>query len=253
MVIPQIIHQVWYTIPGKSGKMPVVWQESVNEWQRLHPGWQYILWNNEMGRKFIEEKEPHFLPYYLAFKYEIQRIDAIRYVFLKHIGGIYCDLDVVPLADISQHIKSNAPAQFIFDEKFPNICRNDFMVSDKTSDIWDICINLMKNPKPFWAHTKTFKVISTTGPLMLAKAINMTDNDVGRLPHRFNHMGSHPKKILKALEGRSWNGWDSKIYRYAIKFWIFTLIILIIILVIIIAIIIKLYKMGKLLGQNKKL
>ncbi len=42
----------------------------------------------------LQKHFPDFLPTYLAYPYQIQRADAIRYFILYHHGGVYIDLDM---------------------------------------------------------------------------------------------------------------------------------------------------------------
>lgn len=42
----------------------------------------------------LQETFPWFLPTFLAYPYQIQRVDAIRYFILYHYGGVYMDLDM---------------------------------------------------------------------------------------------------------------------------------------------------------------
>jgi len=41
---------------------------------------EYMLWTDEVSRKFIVEKYPSFLATFDGYEYPIQRADAIRYL-----------------------------------------------------------------------------------------------------------------------------------------------------------------------------
>lgn len=41
---------------------------------------EYMLWTDDMSRKFIAEKYPSFLATFEGYEYPIQRADAIRYL-----------------------------------------------------------------------------------------------------------------------------------------------------------------------------
>ncbi len=92
MPFPRIIHQTW-----KNTTVPAKWAESEREWKRLHPTWEYRLWTDEMNRELIATEFNWFLPTYDSFAYPIQRVDAVRTFILWKYGGIYSDLDIVPL------------------------------------------------------------------------------------------------------------------------------------------------------------
>ena len=73
-------------------------------------GYQYILWSPEMCDNLIEE----YLDYkelYYSVKYPIMKVDIIRFIILHKYGGLYADLDTIPL------IKKLKSSTFIVAEK----------------------------------------------------------------------------------------------------------------------------------------
>lgn len=40
-----------------------------------------------------QDHYPWFLPTYLSYPYNIQRVDVLRYFILHKLGGIYIDLE----------------------------------------------------------------------------------------------------------------------------------------------------------------
>jgi len=82
--IPKIIHQVWL-----GGKLPsgyYAWQQT---WIKNHPGWQYILWDDEMIEKLNLENK---VLYKAANSYSAKS-DIIRYEVIYRFGGVYLDMD----------------------------------------------------------------------------------------------------------------------------------------------------------------
>lgn len=63
-------------------------------WKEHHPDWEYCFWNKEAIEKFMDEYFPELIPIYNEFRYPVQRWDAIRYLILYHIGGLYVDLEL---------------------------------------------------------------------------------------------------------------------------------------------------------------
>jgi mannosyltransferase OCH1-like enzyme len=88
MGIPKIIHQTW-----KTDRIPEAWQPWTRTWRVFHPDWQYRLWADEDNRRFVETHYPDFIETYEGFSYNIQRADAVRYLILYKLGGLYVDLD----------------------------------------------------------------------------------------------------------------------------------------------------------------
>ena len=70
-MIPKLIFQTWEThdVPGNKHKHP-------SSKKTPTP-----LLSNDDRIKIIEQHFPDFMPYFLGFKYNIQRADAIRHIF----------------------------------------------------------------------------------------------------------------------------------------------------------------------------
>jgi glycosyltransferase involved in cell wall biosynthesis/mannosyltransferase OCH1-like enzyme len=95
--IPKIIHQTW-----KTAQLPPHLAALQQTWQAQHPDWEYRLWTDDDNRAFLVEHYPWFLPTYDRYKNNICRIDAVRYFWLHHYGGLYVDLDFECLGAIDQ-------------------------------------------------------------------------------------------------------------------------------------------------------
>ncbi len=99
--IPKIIHQIWNT-----RDVPEAWVPYVASWRKQHPQWQYRLWTHDEGRRLVETRFPGFLDVYQAFSYDIQRVDALRYMILVTHGGLYVDLDFECLRPIDDLLRA---------------------------------------------------------------------------------------------------------------------------------------------------
>lgn len=88
--IPRIIHQTW-----KTQDVPLHWNQTVATVRQYNADtFEYRLWTDDDMHKFVREKEPYFYEHtFLTYPFNIQRIDAFRYVILYHLGGIYIDMD----------------------------------------------------------------------------------------------------------------------------------------------------------------
>jgi len=87
--IPQIIHQIYEDPDGPPANLLHI----AESWKELMPNWEYRFWNRTMINNFLETTCQDFLEYYHAYKFNVQRWDAIRYLILYHIGGLYVDFD----------------------------------------------------------------------------------------------------------------------------------------------------------------
>lgn len=80
-LVPKIIHQTW-----RNETIPEKWSKASVACQQLHPGYEYMMWTDAKAEQLIRDKYPWFLDTYLAYSYNIQRADALRYFVLHEYG-----------------------------------------------------------------------------------------------------------------------------------------------------------------------
>lgn len=92
-MIPHVLHHVWV------GPKPVPW-ELVTPWRDFHPGWEFRLW---------QEPDLHWLRHQAAFDAYIRAgtwhgaANIARIEILEREGGVYVDMDTVPLRPLGAH------------------------------------------------------------------------------------------------------------------------------------------------------
>lgn len=96
-LIPKKIHQIWWQ---GEGQLPTKFKKWQLGWKKHHPTWEYHLWSEEKMLEFVEINEPDILPYYISWPLQASRADAFRYIVLKHLGGVYVDMDIECLRPI---------------------------------------------------------------------------------------------------------------------------------------------------------
>lgn len=89
-MIPKIIHQIW---SGIDGPLPEHFRMLGETWKKTYPDWEYIQWDKGMMDAFMERCFPQFVDIFARFPYNVQRWDAIRYLILYQMGGMYVDFD----------------------------------------------------------------------------------------------------------------------------------------------------------------
>ena len=68
-----------------------------------------------MALNFIKDEYPWFLETYQSYKYNIERVDSLRYFILLKYGGIYIDLDdgcrrsLDPLVKVPAWLRKTSP------------------------------------------------------------------------------------------------------------------------------------------------
>ena len=105
MAIPKIIHQIW---SGIDDPLPGIFRMLGETWQQDYPDWEYRIWDNQMMTDFVQQYYPQYWRAYQQFPYNIQRWDAIRYLILDKIGGIYVDFDYESLYSIEPLIEGKS-------------------------------------------------------------------------------------------------------------------------------------------------
>ncbi len=171
--LPKIIHQQW-----KDQNVPKKFQKWQKKWHEYFPEneYTYMLWDDESGRKFIEEYYHWFLPTYDEYKHNINRVDATRYFVLHHFGGIYADLDYEPTTYFYNYLPTNMvgiiESPYFWNEK----TQNALMSSPKADPFWiDVFEKLLQN-------AGKENILEITGPILMDQAIDSSPNPVYILP-----------------------------------------------------------------------
>lgn len=103
MTTPRIIWQTW-----KSKKdLPPNFQKYTSEWKRLHPGWKHVILDDNDLRNIVKTHLPSYLGTYDGFLQNIERVDFARYALLYVYGGVYADMDMVPLTNFEKWTSKN--------------------------------------------------------------------------------------------------------------------------------------------------
>merc|ERR1719414_2863004 len=77
------------------------------------PSWSYRLWSDADLEAFMQTHYPSFMPTWQIYPRNIMRVDAVRYFWLHHFGGIYADLDYFTLQDFGPVLKQYADSEVI--------------------------------------------------------------------------------------------------------------------------------------------
>ena len=165
MPIPRIIHQTW-----KNEDVPVQLATFQAAWQRLNPGWEYRFWTDETCRMFIAEHYDWFLTTYDNYDLPIKKVDAVRYLWMHHFGGIYADLDLEPVRSLDWFLGSNKNPELVMAREPLKHCQmhnretilsNAFLASAPGHPVWLDVLTLLNEradcPDP----------LTATGPLLL--------------------------------------------------------------------------------------
>ena len=175
--IPKIIHQLW---SGEEKPLPEDLKILSETWKEYHPDWSYEFWDNNRIKSFIKQYYPNYWDVYYSFQYNIQRWDAIRYLILDKIGGMYVDFDTECLAshndlfkgktccfsmEPKEHGKRFGRELFFNNAMMASVPGHPFM-----KKIVDTVFQYKKpDPNDLSRRNRVLEIFHTTGPLQIIK------------------------------------------------------------------------------------
>ena len=181
-MIPKLIHQTW-----KSDSLPEKLAPLAQTWSRFNPSWERILWTDQMLLRFVFENYRQYFEIYTTYPNAVCRADAARYMLLHKFGGIYADIDVECLADLSAlsdesrvvmcheppiHWHLHAPYR-----QHPFVLFNGVLASPPGHPFWQHVLEHL--PKTRYATD----ILDITGPCMLTGAYLSFDEKTGIAVH----------------------------------------------------------------------
>jgi mannosyltransferase OCH1-like enzyme len=208
MNVPKIVHVTYKTFDS----IPDHWQESIPAWNKL--GWTVRFWSDEDNLQLVSESYPQYLDTYLNLEYNICRVDFVRACYMHKYGGLYCDLDIIPIRDVYNDLLQSE-LTFIMSPNTDWTITNMFFASVPGHPFWLDYMKTMANPKlPFFAITRHWKIMYTTGPCCLDLMVKNSNYKYTLLSRKtfscdvcdFSACGLGK---LRLVQGSSWNEWDS--------------------------------------------
>jgi mannosyltransferase OCH1-like enzyme len=165
-----IIHQIFWNFGIKLPDSSYI--ESHNEWKKLCEAnkYQYKLWDKEKCLELVKNNYQHYVEWFNNLKYDVMKIDVVRFMILNHLGGVYIDMDIHPNCKNLNWLPketffrkdeilrgNNYNIDFISCSKGNEIFCNKYLDWQKTN------IETVEN-KPIYKKWKGRFVLQTTGP-----------------------------------------------------------------------------------------
>jgi len=173
-MIPKIIHQVW---EGKTEPLPDFLIKLAETWKKNHLQWQYELWDANRMENLIQLNFPDFAETYFNYRYPVQRWDAIRYLILFQMGGLYVDLDFECIEPIDKLLTGQCccfgmdPEENARMFQKPFILSNAIMASEPKHPFMKQIIDQLPLIKSE-AKDKINYILETTGPFLITELYN---------------------------------------------------------------------------------
>ena len=103
------IHQIWFQ--GASS-CPNKYNTSIARWKELHPSATYHFWDENKIDRFLMKYYPQYVSHWRDLDKLIKKCDCARYLILHHFGGLYVEMDTVPLRAIDELISAEGLADY---------------------------------------------------------------------------------------------------------------------------------------------
>jgi len=97
--IPRKIHFI-FGLSEDTEILPESFRNCVESWERLNPNYETKIWNKSKCEELIRSHFPHLESLYTQMKRAVMRVDLMKLLILFHEGGIYVDLDAMPVGDL---------------------------------------------------------------------------------------------------------------------------------------------------------
>ena len=231
--IPHIIHQSYKSL----STLPSHWADGPTAWQALHPKYTYKFWSDDDNRRLIQQHYSWFLSTYDNYPTPIQRADAARYFAVLHYGGIYSDMDIIPIRNVDPllhilNLPQHANAELIVAETYNLGLTNALFASIPNSTILSQFVQeLPFHTRPLHGFEKLvphFAVLLSTGPTRLWIYLNQYRSNIVTIPpvlwgqcHQCQQRRSHtttcipqPGSFFETRRGGSWHRWDTRIMNF---------------------------------------
>ena len=183
MTIPKIFHRIWIPFHKDKPEIPELYKEFDKYLKNLHPNWTFMEWNDTTVEQFIKEYYPNFLETYTNYDQPVKRHDAVRYLIIKHYGGVFIQHSIRLFKNIEPLFQEYG-AVFSVQSKYDHTIANSFFATVPYHPIFDDIEEELKQRSIIQDPTLA------TGPLLITEIVNKylekhKANDIGILPTKF--------------------------------------------------------------------
>ena len=166
--IPRIVHVTYKS----REELPTEWQESLKQWETVHPDWEVRFWSDADIEAFVHEQFPQVEELHKSYKYMIQRVDSVRYMILYHFGGVYSDMDIYPATALDNLLAQweDAGKSVLLAETSNQGVTNAFMASAPRTSFMQCVIENLPNYQHAFHHVihwQHWEVLSSAGSTYL--------------------------------------------------------------------------------------
>lgn len=177
-----------------------------------------MFWSDADMLPFVRTHFPDLEDTFQSYGHVIQRTDVFRLLVVYIYGGLYCDMDIIPL----YALQALEHAQLLLmpspnpncGMSVHNLTNCFFAARRQHPFIGQMIQHLAAAAKNYkWLGSRHLHVMASTGPLFLSREFDsyrrtVQDDHIVVLPLRFMHEGN---EALQHTQGASWHAWDSRL------------------------------------------
>lgn len=208
-MIPKKIHLTYAT-----EELSSQYQENLNAWKRLYSDWDIHYYSDAAVYRFFERHFPEFFLDLPNIQLGAVLADVFRYGVLYVHGGMYTDIDTVPLKKIPEEwLQSSCILGYEYQpDKFPEMFRNPYrehpffcqwtMLAAPRHPLFEEALSVAFDKlRACNFHLETpGDVLETTGPLHLTSLVEKTKETSGLLILDADYFGCNEAHHLPLTE-----------------------------------------------------
>lgn len=179
--IPKIIHTSFKTYQS----IPKDYNEVFKSWKATNPDWEVKFYSYKDNDKLVKNNFPWLYDTYKNFYFDEQRLDMAKACYLYLYGGLYVDINYLPLANIDPlFYKSNDELYFTYyNDSNLNTIVTSFMASKPKSSFWLTYLKNIIGDKGAIFSTKYGIINSTTGSQKITDLVKRYNGTFEKLPY----------------------------------------------------------------------
>jgi mannosyltransferase OCH1-like enzyme len=180
--IPKIIHTSFKTYE----LIPKEYKEVFKSWKVTNPDWQVKFYSYKDNDILVKNNFPWLYDTYKNFYFDEQRLNMAKACYLYLYGGLYVDVNYLPLANIDPlFYKSNNELYFAYnnDNNNQTTIVTTFMGSKPKSSFWLTYLKNIIGDKGNIFSTKYGIISNTTGSQKITDLVKSYNGIVGKLPY----------------------------------------------------------------------
>jgi hypothetical protein len=162
VAVPKIVHHI-YKYDISSGPWPnTIWEQSFLAWKKWfpEPEYRHIFWSDQKTAEFVNTQCAKFSSAFENESRDIVKSDFSRYCILWRLGGIYADLDYMPLKNFYADLKPGM-VSLIQSPYHSETFQNSLMASPPHMKYWEKLMDLAR------FTMKASNVLLAAGPQLL--------------------------------------------------------------------------------------